>query len=110
MLTQVKPRLDHTSQLELFLSTLQEVADQYTWTEHAGHIRAFDQFGQRYCPLAAIVSALYYHESGVDGISAGRYLGMSSYTVSHIINAADGAWDSTEDYDLRLQIKEAVGL
>lgn len=110
MFTQVKPRSDHATQLDEFLITLQEIADQYTWTDHAGCIRATDADGQRYCPLSAIVSSLYYHYINVDGISAGRYLGISSYTVSHIINAADGAWDSAEDFDLNVQMREAVGL
>lgn len=110
MLAYVKDRIDHASQIELFLTTLSEIADQFVWDDLSGHVRAFDVNGRRYCPLSAIVSALYYQQPGVDGVSAGRYLGMSSYTVNHIINAADGAWDSTEDYDLRIRIKEAVDL
>lgn len=106
MLTQVKCRPDHATQLETFFTTLREIAPQYTWTAIAGCVRAFDEYGNRYCPLAAIVASLYYQEDGVDGLSAARYLGMSNYTALQIVNAADGAWDSAEAYDLNLRICE----
>jgi hypothetical protein len=110
MIAQIKSQLDYETQVDLFIKTLSEISDEYFWTEELGNIRGYNLDGQRFCPLSAIITSLYYQEIGVDAFSAGRFLGMSSHIVTKIVGAADGDWASTDTLELRDRIKDAVGL